>query len=158
QEELAARANLSVRAISDLERGLKRPRRDTLNLLADALALPPHKRAQMEVAVRPASGAGQPAESSALPPHNLPAQLTVLLGRAREAVAGAEVVRGAGVRFGAAAGAGGVGKRRLGLQVAEDALEDFEDGVLLTPLAALRDPGQVVGGICVTLGMLLVPG
>ncbi len=28
QEELAARARLSVRAISDLERGLKRPRRD----------------------------------------------------------------------------------------------------------------------------------
>ena len=40
QEELAERASLSARAISDLERGLKyRPRKDTVQLLADALEL-----------------------------------------------------------------------------------------------------------------------
>src|SRR5262245_37960140 len=37
QEELAARANVSVRAISDLERAKRRrPQRETLRLLADA--------------------------------------------------------------------------------------------------------------------------
>ena len=41
QEVLAERARLSVRAISDLERGIKRtPHNDTLELLATALALP----------------------------------------------------------------------------------------------------------------------
>jgi transcriptional regulator with XRE-family HTH domain len=41
QEALAARAGLSARAISDLERGIyQRPRFDTLQLLLGALALP----------------------------------------------------------------------------------------------------------------------
>jgi tetratricopeptide (TPR) repeat protein len=40
QEELAERARLSARAISDLERGVKRtPRRDTVQLLVEALGL-----------------------------------------------------------------------------------------------------------------------
>src|SRR5687768_17086593 len=40
QEELAERARLSARAISDLERGVKRtPRRDTVRLLVEALEL-----------------------------------------------------------------------------------------------------------------------
>ncbi len=40
QEELAERASLSARAISDLERGVKkRPQRETVRLLADALEL-----------------------------------------------------------------------------------------------------------------------
>jgi transcriptional regulator with XRE-family HTH domain len=41
QEELAERARLSVRAISDLERGVKAlPHRHTVELLADALEIP----------------------------------------------------------------------------------------------------------------------
>ncbi len=40
QEELAGRAGLSVRAISDIERGVKkRPHQDTIRLLAEALGL-----------------------------------------------------------------------------------------------------------------------
>jgi transcriptional regulator with XRE-family HTH domain len=40
QEELAERARVSPRAISDLERGkVARPWRETVRLLADALAL-----------------------------------------------------------------------------------------------------------------------
>ena len=50
QEELAERANLSVRAISDLERGLRTvPQRDTIRLLAQALDVP---SAELEAAVR----------------------------------------------------------------------------------------------------------
>lgn len=41
QEELAERANISARAISDPERGTKtRPHRVTVELLADGLGLP----------------------------------------------------------------------------------------------------------------------
>ena len=40
QEALAERANLSTRAISDLERGINRaPRYDTLNMLTSAMSL-----------------------------------------------------------------------------------------------------------------------
>ncbi len=46
QEELAERAGISARAVSDLERGIiQTPRKDTLQLLADALGLPADERA-----------------------------------------------------------------------------------------------------------------
>ena len=49
QEELAERAQLSTRAVSDLERGINRtPRRDTVQLLADALELTQAERATFE--------------------------------------------------------------------------------------------------------------
>src|SRR5829696_8159949 len=52
QEALAERAGLSVRAISDLERGARRaPYRETVRLLADALALMPADRVALEAAV-----------------------------------------------------------------------------------------------------------
>jgi len=55
QEELAEHAKLSVRAISDLERGLHRaPQKDTIGLLAEALALAEQDRTAFAAAARPA--------------------------------------------------------------------------------------------------------
>lgn len=55
QEALAARANLSARAISDLERGINRaPRYETLNLLTSAMSLEASQRAALFAAARPA--------------------------------------------------------------------------------------------------------
>src|SRR5260370_31632351 len=53
QEELAERAQLSRRTITDLERGITTaPYRDTVALLADALELAATDRAELEQAVR----------------------------------------------------------------------------------------------------------
>jgi tetratricopeptide (TPR) repeat protein/transcriptional regulator with XRE-family HTH domain len=53
QEELAERARLSVRGITDLERGARRaPRKDTVHLLAEAFALSAPERAAFEAAAR----------------------------------------------------------------------------------------------------------
>ncbi len=53
QEELAEQATISVRAISDLERGLSyRPRKDTVQLLADALLLSDDERRTFQLAAR----------------------------------------------------------------------------------------------------------
>jgi DNA-binding XRE family transcriptional regulator len=53
QEVLAERARISVRAISDLERGLHRtPQKETVHLLADALQLSAQDRAAFEAAAR----------------------------------------------------------------------------------------------------------
>ncbi len=53
QEALAERAQLSWRAISDLERGITRvPRKETLRLLVEALALTAEARAELEKAGR----------------------------------------------------------------------------------------------------------
>src|SRR3712207_3633048 len=57
QEALAARAGLSVRAVSDLERGSRRaPYRETVSLLADALGLEDGDRAALEEAVERGRG------------------------------------------------------------------------------------------------------
>jgi len=53
QEELGARAGLSVRGLSDLERGVNRaPRRDTVLALSDALSLTPADRGALQAAAR----------------------------------------------------------------------------------------------------------
>src|SRR4051794_33895530 len=53
QEALAERASLSVRAISDLERGVKQhPHRDTVRLLVAALILSEQDRLMLEAAAR----------------------------------------------------------------------------------------------------------
>lgn len=52
QEELAERAGISARTVSDLERGVYRaPRRDTLHLLEDGLSLSGADRAALETTV-----------------------------------------------------------------------------------------------------------
>ncbi len=56
QEELAERAQLSVDAVSTLERGTRRsPRKETVALLAAALALAPEERAAFALAARRSS-------------------------------------------------------------------------------------------------------
>jgi transcriptional regulator with XRE-family HTH domain/tetratricopeptide (TPR) repeat protein len=53
QEELAERAGISMQAVSALERGINHtPRKDTVELLADALALSPEERAVFSSAAR----------------------------------------------------------------------------------------------------------
>jgi transcriptional regulator with XRE-family HTH domain/tetratricopeptide (TPR) repeat protein len=61
QAELAERAGLSPEAVSALERGVNRaPRKDTVTLLADALALPEQERALLERAGRQHKAAARP--------------------------------------------------------------------------------------------------
>ena len=77
QEELAERASLSVDAISTLERGTRRrPRKDTVALLADALALPDEERTVFAAAARRPSAASlvaaPPAEATFGPDGHVP--------------------------------------------------------------------------------------
>src|SRR5687768_16456975 len=78
-EGLAERSTVSVRAISDLERGVsRRPHPETVALLAEALRLTPEQRAMFEVASRPGS---TEAEDGAQTLTNLPVQLASFVGR-----------------------------------------------------------------------------
>jgi hypothetical protein len=72
--------------------------------------------------------------------HNLPVQPTPLIGRKQIGATVGELLRRAEVRLLTLTGPGGTGKTRLGLQVAADLLEDFDNGVYFVPLAAIRDP------------------
>ena len=158
QEDLAQRAGLSVRGISDLERSRRQtPRHDTVRLIADALDLPPRQRSLLEAAAHPRMDGARP-QSAPLPPNNLPAQLTSLLGRERETRLAAELLERADVRLLTLTGPGGVGKTRLALATAEELLERFDDGVFVVSLAARRDPALVLEGILDALGLRTAPG
>ena len=153
QEELAERAGLSARAISDLERGIKRaPRKDTVTLLAKALGLTPRQCDAFAAAARPgAPGVGAAAAPDA--PGDLPAPLSAIVGRERELRGALARLERADVRLLTLTGPGGVGKSRLALEVAREASSRFDDGVFLVGLAPLRDPAGVIAVIATVLGL-----
>jgi predicted ATPase/class 3 adenylate cyclase len=84
-------------------------------------------------------------------PNNLPQQLSSFVGREREL---AEVRRLlGGNRLLTLLGVGGIGKTRLSLQAAADAMDDFTDGVWLVELASLADPRLVPQALASALGV-----
>ncbi len=87
---------------------------------------------------RPAAGLAGVAR-----PCKLPTPPTPLIGRDRERAAAASQLRRAEVRLLTLTGAGGVGKTRLALAVAEDLLGAFEDGAFFVDLAPIVDPALV---------------
>src|SRR5262249_30659107 len=142
QEGLAEHAGLSTRAISDLERGIKlHPRRDTIQMLAEALKLDVPARALLEDLARRAPrghGRRQPVLEAVGPediPNNLPALLTPLIGREREIDEVRSLLLHPDVRLLTVTGPGGIGKTRLALQAAQDLIGAFENGVFLVCLA-----------------------
>jgi predicted ATPase/DNA-binding XRE family transcriptional regulator len=138
QEALAARAQVSARTIADLERGISRtPRHDTLALLLEALSLTAQQRALLLATARPEMTGSPPRARSESPP---PLPPTALIGREQEMMRAMTFLQRDGVRLLTLTGTSGVGKTRLGIQLAHDLGERFEDGVVFVALAPLRDP------------------
>jgi class 3 adenylate cyclase len=94
-----------------------------------------------------------PLNSLNVRPHNLPLQTTPLLGRDREVRAVAALLLRDDVRLVTLTGPGGTGKTRLGLQVAADLLDRFEDGAFFVELAPISDPELVPSTIAQVLGV-----
>ncbi len=159
QEQLAARAALGVRSISDLERGINhRPQRETLRLLADALNLPGEERTALESAARGTPDrAPDPIAERPLPAHNLPAPATPLIGRDQEIARAYTCIRRDSVRLLTLTGPGGVGKTRLALAIATRLLGEFTDGVCFVSLAIIRDPDFILPSIAQALGVREMP-
>jgi tetratricopeptide (TPR) repeat protein/transcriptional regulator with XRE-family HTH domain len=107
QEELAERAGVSQRSISDMERGVPHtPRPDTVTLLATALDLPAPDRAAFAVAARHL-GTPPPAPMPSLP------STAPFVGRTRELALIERHLAGEGPPLLLFAGDPGIGKTRL---------------------------------------------
>ena len=90
------------------------------------------------------------------PKHNLPSQLTSFIGREQEIAQLKDLLTTK--RLVTLTGAGGAGKTRLAIEVADRLLDAFADGVWLVELAALSDPQLVPQAVAVVLGVKEQPG
>jgi tetratricopeptide (TPR) repeat protein/transcriptional regulator with XRE-family HTH domain len=160
QEELAAAANLSRRAISDLERGTATtPQKDTVRLLADALHLIGPERAEFESVAR-----GRPLQDlpdAAATTRSLPRDVVSFTGRQRELDQLAEAASGAGGAVGihAIGGMAGVGKTAFAVHAGHRLAGRFPDGQIFvmlhghTPGRQPADPADALAGLLLTIGV-----
>jgi tetratricopeptide (TPR) repeat protein/transcriptional regulator with XRE-family HTH domain len=175
QEELAERAGLSVRAVSDMERGRTgRPMARSVRVLSDALGLPEHERARLISTLLPAhSDVTEPGQvggadggrlARPLLPRQLPAGVMHFAGRAAELkVMGGLLDRaprqGGAVVISAIGGTAGVGKTALALRFAHQAADAFPDGQLYVnlrgfgPLGTSAAPEEAIRGFLDALGV-----
>jgi predicted ATPase/class 3 adenylate cyclase len=127
-------AGIALRDLGDLHlRGLTRPER-------------------IYQVVHPRLRQGFPALRMLEPtPNNLPQQLTSFIGREREVVDLKKLL--ASTRLLTLLGAAGIGKTRLSLQVAAEAMSDYPDGVWFVELAPLADASRVPLAVASILGV-----
>ncbi|MFD3680893.1 helix-turn-helix domain-containing protein [Streptomyces sp. NPDC058613] len=116
QRELADLSTISVRAIRDLEQGkARRPRPDTVRLMADALRLGARARTALEAAAQQGRATGAGWERPPAPP----TALHPMVGRDAEASLLERELASGAERLVHLVGLTGVGKTRLALSVAE---------------------------------------
>ncbi|MFH8223732.1 ATP-binding protein [Streptomyces sp. NPDC018057] len=154
-EGLAAVSGVSVRAISDMERGRSLPRQGTLAELMDALEPDEETR---RLLVRAS------ARRTRDVPRQLPSDLAVFRGR-DEALTTARALtaqvseRGGYVVIAAVGGLAGVGKTTLAVHWAHQAADGFPDGQLYVNLRGFEDAGapldagEVLGSFLSALGV-----
>jgi transcriptional regulator with XRE-family HTH domain len=166
QEELAERANLSPRSISDLERGIHAtPRRETTHLLAGALGLTGSGRAAFEAAARGRTADdGLPASGVAAATRTLPRDAGSFTGRDHELRQLVDAVAdhvGSGWLAGiyAIGGMPGIGKTAFAVHAAHQLAPRFPDGQIFLPLHGHTpghlpvDPADALASLLQTAGV-----
>jgi predicted ATPase/DNA-binding winged helix-turn-helix (wHTH) protein len=112
------------------------------------------------VSVRPNAQATaemlQPTPTASRPPTNLPEPVSELIGRDAELDEILDLT--SSHRLVTLAGAGGIGKTRLGFEAARHLLPRFADGVWAIELAPLSDPELVAVTVATALGLELASG
>ncbi len=157
QRQLAERIRYAVDTIRNVESDELRPSVALAARLAEGLALPPDQRADFvrfardEADDAPTVPTPEPPPSPGARP--LPAPLTSFIGREAEVAALVATLRQPDIRLVTLVGAGGVGKTRTALQVAEALRGDFEGGIAFVPLAAISEPELVLPTVAEGLGV-----
>lgn len=153
-EGLAEKSALSARTISDLERGVsRRPRRETVDVLAHALQLTQPERSALEAAAWSAAVAMQDSATPGCNSGSLPLHLTSFVGREEELRTTCDLLRRGGARLVTLTGPGGAGKSRLAVRVAAEVMGEYRDGARYIELAPVADPDEVLPAIARALGL-----
>ena len=97
-----------------------------------------------------------PLKSLAAYKHNLPRQPSSFIGRAEELLEIKRLIKDTPLLT--LLGPGGTGKTRLMLQVAEEVIGDYPDGVWLVELAPLTDPELITERVAAALNVQEQPG
>ena len=145
RRQLALRQYQQLRATLRRELGIA-PDQETERLQRDIL--------EGRLAAEPAAEA--PATGRRGARHNLPVRLSSFVGREHDLREVDRLLGGS--RLLTLTGAGGAGKTRLALQVAEGWLERCPDGVWLAELAPLGDPAEVAQAVAEAVGARDRPG
>lgn len=168
QATLASRAELSVQAISALERGTRRfPHQTTVRLLADALGLSDEDGAAFVASARRPvprdSGRATPLRP-AQTARQLPPAVADITGRRAEIAELCQSLRSAAARspavaVAAIAGMGGVGKTTIAVHAAHTVAGEFPDGQLYLNLRGFGpdEPMQPADALRILLAALDVP-
>ena len=127
---------------------------------ADRLAPPVQSIARGAFGPAPtmSSAADAPEQRPPTRASNLPTPPTALLGRAHEIAQVGALLHKPDARLVTLTGPGGIGKTRLGVQVAAELRDDFPHGVYFVDLAPVRDSTLVSSAIAQTLGAREVSG
>ncbi|MEM7117733.1 MAG: BTAD domain-containing putative transcriptional regulator [Chloroflexota bacterium] len=84
--------------------------------------------------------------------HNLPAEVTPFVGRKAEIKRLLELVSNEKIRFVSIVAPGGMGKTRLALEVGQQLLDRFSDGVFFVELAPLKDGNSIIPALAEAVG------
>ncbi len=133
--------------------------RDLSSLLRDELGLEPSESLQeLERSILRHDATLNPAAPSPRSADRLPVPATPFLGRARELAEATALLHSAGTRLLTMTGAGGSGKTRLALRVAQTCAGLYRDGVSFVGFADITDPELITPTICQALGLAEHPG
>src|SRR6201996_6558974 len=164
QDELAHRAGVSFRTVSDLERGkATTPQKETVRLLADALRLIGPQRAQFEAVARgrPQPSGAEAAVAAAPALRSLPRDVASFTGRQRELdqLSKSALVTGGVVSIPAIGGMAGVGKTAFAVHAAHQLAGRFPGGQVFLPLHGHTpgqqpvDPADALASLLLTAGL-----
>ncbi|MEN3610103.1 helix-turn-helix domain-containing protein [Plantactinospora sp. ZYX-F-223] len=121
QAELATRSMISIRSIRNLELGqAKHPRKQTIDLLADALQLDNLARTEFLLAARPHEVAALPDLALTHTTSEMPHAADPLMGRGHTVELAVNLLAAQGSRWVALSGLAGVGKTRVAQAVAQE--------------------------------------